>query len=860
MLLTGEAGIGKSRLLQELVARIPPKTSFQMPSQCWPRYSVGALHPGFEVFMHHLLHVSPESSPKTQLWELEMRLTSFGMSPEHVQAIGLFLNLPVADDAVVRQLTPERRKELIFEALATMLRLLAMERPVLVTVEDMHWADSFRMELFGYLLEHIGQSRILLVLTARPEFQPPWPPRPWFHRLVLDRLGPALAGVLVKAASNKPLQAELVRELANRSDGIPLFIEELVRMLLERGGEAKLPSTLPVTLHELLLARLDLLPTRQRALVRLCSVVGRDFSLSLLLALTRSEEAPLKRELAGLLQGGLFQERRDGSKPGGPVYLFRHALLQDAAYASLSWRERRHYHRRIARVLREHFAREMEARPEVLAHHLTGAGHSEQAISWWLRAGQLAQTRSATKEAVEHLTQSLTLLRGLPDASQRTAEELRILLALGLPLSLRHGYGSPEAERVYDRAWALLEQLGDSLPSQELPYGGWFAWHYARAELSRCQALSERLVRLGELHSIPDLLLQGNRMMAYYFVARGRPRLALECAERAVALCSRAGHERSYLETELQYTDPRVTALSYAPVVCSLVGRPERARRYSQQAVELAQRLGHPHTLAHALTYTAVACGIRREARSVLEWTERAISISSERSYELWRVWSSDLQGWALAEVGRPQEGLELLQRELQRWRGFGLRIGISYHQCLLAEIHLKLGQNGQGLLALEEARAWMRKTGERFYEAELHRLRGEHLKARGRAHEARYCFFRALAVARQQDAGLFEVRAAVGLARLLLEEGMPEKARHLLGWSGSATGTIRARRPPTSRTRGCCWRGSRRGRGWAIRPTSSYRAKGHHWRRVSAWAVPRPAASAASRKVTCTRLLVPAV
>ncbi|QRO01222.1 protein kinase [Archangium violaceum] len=783
VLLIGEAGIGKSRVLQELLERIPPKTSYLLPAQCWPRFSSGALLPGFEVFKHHLLHVSPESSPRTQLTELETRLGGeLGMSQEHVQLIGLFLHLPVAEDALVRQLTPERRRELTFEALETLLRRMSKDRPVLVTVEDMHWADSFLLELFDYLLEHIERERILIVLTARPEFQPPWPPRPWLHRMVLDRLGPELATDMVKAAAGgKALPTELVHELARRSDGIPLFIEEMMRMVLERGGRPELPGTLPATLHELLLARLDLIPTRQRALVRMCSVVGRDFSLSLLLVLTRADESLLKRELAGLIRGGLFQEHREPTRAREPMFRFRHALLQEAAYASLSWRERRHYHRRLARVLLERFGHEVESCPELIAHHLTAAGNHEEAISWWLRAGQLAQTRSAGQEAVAHLTQALTLLRGLPDASQRATEELRILLALGPPLYQQQGFGSPEAERTYTRIWELFEQLGDALPPQQLSYGGMFSWHYARAEISRCHALGERLVRLGERHSSPELLTQGYRFMAYDLLMRGRARAAMEYAERAVSYRTQAGHEPSYFQAELQWVDPRVAALVYAPVALSLMGRPEQARRYSELALEQAEKLGHPHTLAYTLTYTAVAYGIRGETASALKWAERAISLASERSYELWRVWSSSLRGWALSELGQPREGLELFQRELERWRAFGIRLGSSYTSSLLTEIHLKLGQTGLGLQTVQAGLAGVKKTGERVYEAELHRLRGELLRARGKAHEARYCFFRALAVARQQEAGTFEVRTSVGLARLLLENGAPEKARRLL-------------------------------------------------------------------------------
>ncbi|HEX8818975.1 MAG TPA: AAA family ATPase, partial [Archangium sp.] len=406
VLVSGEAGIGKSRLIQELHERVCQESCIHFQCQCWSQSSTSALQPIIEL----LGRFCPPG---------EVSLEALGLSPEHTALLAQLISRPVPEGLPSPQLSPERRKERTFEALSALLARGARGHPVLGVIEDLHWADPSTLELLGALLERVERERVLLVLSARPDFHPHWPEPPWLHRLTLERLSPELTAALVRgSAGGRELPTELVYQLVARTDGIPLFAEELTRMVVERGT----PGSIPVTLHELLLARLDPLPSRQKELAQLCAAIGRAFSLSLLATLTRRSPSALQRDLEGLVAAGLLQPRDEDAGPG---YQFRHALLQDAARQSLPRSARRQLHQRITRALLEQSPEVAETHPELLAHHATEAGEYPQAVHHWARAGQRASLRSANQEAVSHFQQALRLLRLLPDTPQRLHEELR---------------------------------------------------------------------------------------------------------------------------------------------------------------------------------------------------------------------------------------------------------------------------------------------------------------------------------------------------------------------------------------------------------------------------------------------------
>jgi class 3 adenylate cyclase/tetratricopeptide (TPR) repeat protein len=746
VLLHGEAGLGKSRLIQELRERVGHEALVDFQCQCWSHSTTSALYPVIELLQRLHPDVTAPRPPET--WpEL------LGLSLEEVSLLAQLLSLPLPEGWPPPELSPERRKERTFEALTTLLLGVARERPVLGVVEDLHWADPSTLELLGHVLERVEGAPLLLVLSARPDFHPPWPERPWRHRLELERLSAERTATLVReVAGGRELPPETVSQLVARTDGIPLFAEELTRMVLE-GGTA---GAIPITLHELLLARLDRLPRRQKALAQLCAVVGRGASHALLNTLTRRGPTALSRDLEGLVAAGVLHP--------GPTWGFRHALLQDAAYESLPRGTRRQLHLRVAQALEAHFPRVVETRPELLAHHYTEAGESEQAIHHWTRAGQRASLRSANVEAVSHFRQALALLHRLPEAPGRLQRELQLLIALGTPLAQTQGYHSPEVERTYSRARELFPQVGEALPRLGLSYWGPFAYYFSRRQYHQAHELAGQLVELGQRQKSRELLALGYRMMAADFFIWGDMSAAREHVERALA-CSDFTLEEHREQAERQWVNPRVMALAFGAVVFSVLGEPDQARRHAWDALALARRLGHPHTTASALMYVALACQLRREAACARECAEKTMALSREHGFRAWQVWATLVRLWALGEQGRPDEALASMSRAMEEWKGVGIRVGLQHHDLgLLADLHLRRGQPGAALEDTTEALAHVRTTSEHFYEAELHRLQGEALRALGREAEARECFQRALQVARAQGAHAFARRALESL------------------------------------------------------------------------------------------------
>ncbi|WNG43008.1 protein kinase [Archangium minus] len=769
VLVSGEAGIGKSRLIEALCERAAESSSL-IRVQCWSRFSTHALHPIIEL-LQAAVGIRPEDAPALRLEKLQERMRQLGMPQEDAHLLALLLSLPVPKDSPVLQLTPERLRERTFASLGCfLLRCPCEVPPKLLVIEDLHWADSSLLELLGYILERVGSEGVLIVLSARPEFQPDWPRRFEFHRLALERLPAEAAAALAReVAGERELPEETVQALVERTDGVPLFIEEMTRMVLEGGAAA----SIPLTLHELLLARLDMLPSRQKALAQVCAVLGRDFSHALLAAVSEREEALLQRELSELMEAGLLQEQVGEDER---AYQFRHALLQEAAYQSLSRSARRRHHRRVARVLEEHFPEVVDKRPEVLAHHLTEAGEHARALDLWTQAGNLALLRLDCFEALGHLNRALELLPALTEDLPRLQYELRIRMALGLAM-LERGFDASKVERMFERGWEILHQIGNALPRSGLILWSLFAYCRSRSDYQRIMEVANRFVDLGQRQEQPELWSQGLWIRGLIFFYWGQPREAVRELNRVLECSDLTVEEHPYY-----WGAPRPIALASGAAMQAVLGHVEESRRWEREALARAERIGHPYTLLLAQLYTAIACVTRRDAREALTLTERLVVFMRERtSFMRGPSWATLLRGQALTELGRPQEGLALARSVLDSWRSRLMRDGIPYCLVVIAQLHLKLGQLHEALAVLDEALAESATTGMIMANAWRHQLQGETLRRLGREEEASASFVRAIALAREQGAGLYELRATVGLCRLLRDRGRPEAARRML-------------------------------------------------------------------------------
>jgi predicted ATPase/class 3 adenylate cyclase len=776
VLLEGEAGIGKSRLLLEWSERVRTGRGLPLLAQCWQQTQASAFAPLAELFQN-IVRLDPEAPPEQSLLWVERRMALRGLSLEQARLVASLLPLPVPEESPHLQLTPQRRKEELLRALAELLWRMADEGPVLFLMEDLHWADPSTLEYLGYVLERLRPHPVLFLLSARPHFRPSWPAFPWVHQLSLERLAPEQTAVLVReAAGDRVLPEERVRQLVERTDGIPLFIEEMTRRVLESAPGTD--ASIPANLRELLLARLDALPPNRKALVQLCAVVGRSFSHSLLLALTGSGERELRENLGGLMEMGLLEPQTEAAEPS---YQFRHALMQEAAWQSQLRGTRRQYHRRIAQTLAEQFHEVAEARPEVLAWHYTQAGEHEPALRLWARAGALALRRSANLEAISHFQQALECVHGLPETSRRRCEEMKLLFALGIPLMQSQGFASPELERTCERARELFLEVMDAPGCVELPDWSWspYSYFFARARFTQAHELARKVVEVGQRQDNREVLALGHRMVATVLFTQGHMMEALAEVDAALA-CSDFSLEQHRLLAVRHWVNPRAVVLAYASVVHSALGHADLAERHGREAVALAREIAHPHTLAYVLTYVGFGCQFRWDLHQVLEHAEECIAVSREHHFLLWHEWSTINRSWALARLGRSEEN-RVLCSHLEKWRGMGLRAGMPVYHCMLSETCLMVGERDEALAQVRKGLEWAEATGERSYEAELHRLQGECLRSLGWEEEARCCFLRSLVVARRQRAFTFELRTTTSLCRQLRDQDRRRAAHQRL-------------------------------------------------------------------------------
>nr|WP_275900344.1 protein kinase [Pyxidicoccus trucidator] len=789
VLLSGEAGIGKSRLIQELCQHAVHEGARCISSQCWPQLSRSAFHPVLE-WMAPLLELGPADSPAARKWARLEELSKVLElpHPEGLLLLGQLLDLPPRGDLPPLLMSPDQQREHTLETLATFLLRLPARLPgggqpgsLLLVLEDLHWADPSTLRLLTLLQERIELSGVLLLLSTRPEPRFSCRRHPGFQRLALERLSEEDTAELVRRLTqDRPsLPGETLKLLVRQTEGIPLFVEEMTRMVLTRavpGAEMSGIGPLPVTLQELLLARLDPLPQEQKELVWTGAVIGRSFTRRQLAAVVERDGASLCRELEELVDEGLLLHKVDGTEP---CYEFRHALIQEEAYESLQKPRRRQYHHRVAFLLEHPGEGVSPAPPELIAHHYTQAGESKPAIQYWAQAGELALRRSAFDESAAHLEQALALFRRLPRAAQRVEEELRLLVLLGQALISARSYAAPEVAQLYARIPELFQDVRDT-PILVAACRSLFVKNMMRLNFPVALKLSEQIVSLGQRDQVPQLLVVGRLMGGMSQLLQGEVVEAEALFHEAVA---QGASEAELMPQALGVleSEPLAMAQAYEAITCAIRCERERSLRLIDGALQRAERLGHPYTLL--LTYQAAAQmhWVRFDVHRLLEAIDKALFIFEQGQFPTWEGWAPALRGWALIRLGRQEEGYGLLLRDLERIRQAGAESGGTYFFCLLADARLRLGLIPEGLDAVAEGLAWGERTGEHLEDPELHRLQGELLLRQGEAARALWEFHEAIRIGRRSGARCIEIRATLSLCHLLREQGRSRETQRLL-------------------------------------------------------------------------------
>jgi class 3 adenylate cyclase/predicted ATPase len=791
VLISGEPGIGKSRIAQTIVERLSNEPHTRLRYFCSPHHQDSAFYPSITQ-LERAANFRRDDTDEQRLNKLE-KLLAQGTNDltASVPLLADLMSIPTGDRYPPLNLTPQKRKEKTLYAQLAQVEGLAVQQPVLMVWEDVQWSDPTTRESLDLLIDRVPTLRVLVIITFRPEFVPPWVGRSHVTLLTLNRLPPRQRTEMIAyVTGGRTLPREIADQIVDRTDGVPLFIEELTKSVVESGiltetGDgyaASRPLTalvIPTTLHASLLARLDrLAPTREVA--QIGAALGRSFSHEQISAVLGMPQQQLDDALAQLVHAGLIFRR---GTPPDAEYTFKHALVQDAAYDTLLRSRRQQLHGRIVATLEDRFPEIVETQPEVLARHCTEAGFADKAVNYWANAGRQAISRCAMIEAVAQLTKGLNLLSGIHDGVARQEQELDLQIALGHALLATKGYGASEPGEAYAQARQLCEQL--NRPAQlGTILAGQFAFRQVRAELEQAERHAEEISQLGD--ALDDVMWK-----CFGWVYKGHTRTYLGkftdasiCAANALRLWA-----PKYRALALTPADPHVVSLIFLSRALLCLGQIARARLLGDEALAEAQRLS-PYTLAFALAHIWIVDwaleGINSAPTMSLSANE-AVAISSEHGFPLWLGESNVLRGWCLGAVGQTLEGISLVRQGIDICRATGSNILIPFFLTVLAEIYGIARQPEEGLHQLAEAAKLVKRTQERRAEAEKHRLRGTLLLSTHDVAAAENSFQQALTVAQHQSAKFWELRAALDLARLWCDQGKHTEAHDLLapiyGW-----------------------------------------------------------------------------
>jgi tetratricopeptide (TPR) repeat protein len=785
VLISGEPGLGKSRITAALAERLHAEPYLRLRYFCSPYHHDSALYPFIDQ-LGRAAGFARDDPPASRLDKLDALLDRAAPPDEDVALVADLMSLPASERHPLPSLSPQRKKERTLEAMIRQLEGLVRQQPVLMVFEDAHWIDPTSRELLDLTVERVRSLPVLLVVTFRPEFQPPWTRQPQVTMLALNRLDQRDRTILVEQiAGGKALPDAVVAEIADRTDGVPLFVEELTKSVLESGllreeadryvlDGALPPLGIPTSLHASLLARLDrLAPVKEVA--QIGAALGREFSYELLHAVSRLPEDELQAALARLVASELVFQR---GRPPDAVYMFKHALVQDAAYGTLLRGRRQELHARIGNVLAERFPQIVETQPEILAHHFTEAGLNANAVVYWQRAGDRALQHSAHLEAASHLKKGLEVIKMLEASHNRSQAEVNLQLALAAALHASRGQAAPEVGEAYDQARQLCEQLDDAPQLFRVLMG----LYRFEGPSERGRNFADQLLNLAQQTQDPDLLIEGHMAFGTSQMQSGNLATARHHLDQAIELYVPERHRSHAVRFGL---DPGVNSLSRASWVLWFLGFPDQALERSNRTLALARELGHVNSLALALCFAAMFRQFRREPLEAQELAQAATTLSTEHRLTQWAATGRFLLGWAVAQQGRSDEGIRQMRDSLVEYQRIGAWLDLEWYFGVLAEALIANRDADEGLAIAEQAQRVIRISD--LDAPELHRIKGELLLVGRRQSEAEQSFLLALDIARRQGAKSLELRAGRCLAGLWHDQGRPPEARELLapvyGW-----------------------------------------------------------------------------
>ncbi len=792
VLISGEPGIGKSRLTMALREKLQIHPIKVVTYACSPQHTNSALFPFISQIERAARFASDDASEK-RLARLETLLSEEDASPGSLPLFADLLGVTNPTSSAGPDLSPQQRKALLFRAFMARFERITARGPVLIVLEDAHWLDPTSRELFDQIVSRLHELPVLLVVTFRPDVPAPWIGSPYVMLLTLNRLQQAQAITLVdRITGGKGLPAEVLEQILARTEGVPLFTEELTKAVLEGGilrdaGDKYVlagplpPVAIPATLHDSLMARLDrLAPVKEVAQIGAC--IGREFDHELLAAIVSMSEPELATALDRLLAAELIF--RQGVPPAA-TYVFKHALVRDAAYESLLKRRRQELHAQIAASIEARFPRLGEAQPELVARHFSEAGLAEQAGPYWLQAGRHAANRSANKEAIAHLKSGLECARAVPPGESRLRLELALQLGLGAPLIATKGFASREVEAAYRRAEELSRELG-SEPDLLLALRGLTFVYHVRANLRGASRLVEETARLMKRSCDAALHVEADHSAGALTFHLGEFQPARDVLERA----AHAGGYGGRYHSEIYGINIGVFARAYMSHCDWHLGYPVRALALAEEGLALAREISHPFSVALALNYLAMLHQFAGNPGAALRAATESGDICAEHGFDYYRAWSNVVRAWAIAKSGEFDQGLASYDAALDDLQRTSAGIRMPHYLRLLASLHREAGKISLALQINNQAIAIAADTDESWCNAELHRQRGELMllgQGANAASEADAAFQIAIETASRQGAKLPELRASTARARLLAIQGRRQEARDMLapiyGW-----------------------------------------------------------------------------